>query len=129
MLTERHLYRIPDDGEENGVTEFIMSVDEILETYEIKGLSLGDLQEKYVNMIDKHEEEKRELEEKYNSLNSSFNDLTEEISELRTELEDRELTTTNNNDSVSYFPFLVILIITVIIAFFIGKQSNKKEVE
>lgn len=129
MLTERHLYRIPDDGEENAVTEFTMSVDEILEAYKIKGLSLEDLQEQYVNMVDEHAEEKRELEEKYNSLNSSFKNLTEEISELRIELEDRELSTTNNDDSVSYFPFLVILIITAIIAFYIGKQGNKKEVE
>lgn len=122
MLTER--YGFTDD---EGNIEIII-VDEILESYKIKGLNLEELQEKYVNTVDEYEEkingyEKllNDSEDKYNELNNSFNSLTETVDELKESLQ------VKNSDRNYNYSFIGILIIVAIIAFFIGKSFTSKE--
>ena len=122
MLTER--YGFTDD---EGNIE-IITVDEILKSYEIKGLNLEELQEKYVNTVDEYEEkinryEKllNDFEDKYNELNTNFNSLTETVDELKESLQ------VKNSDGNYNYSFLSILIIVAIVAFFIGKSFTSKE--
>jgi vacuolar-type H+-ATPase subunit I/STV1 len=101
----------------------IISVDEILEDYEIKGLSLSDLQEKYVNMVDEYEESFNDLDKKYESLNSNINSLEETILELQQNIENKDYT----NSQPQYSPSLILsFIIAIVIAFFVGKYCNNR---
>lgn len=126
MLTEQHGLRL-DDG-----TETIITVDEILEMYEIKGLTLEELQEKYVDLYDQKSEELSELNEKYEDLNNSFSSLEETIKEKIDEL--NMSTEDNSNDYTSYSDddihltnssFFIILVVVFIIAYVIGTKKNK----
>lgn len=122
MLKERYGFT-----DEEGNIE-IITVDEILESYEIKELNLEELQEKYVNTVDGYEEKINEYEEllndaedNYEELNNNFSTLTETVEDLREALQVKDSNENNN------YMFLGLLIILVVIAFFIGKSfTNKK---
>lgn len=113
MLQPRETISL-DDGEPN-----IQTVDEILEEYEIKGLTLEELQEKYVNDSDSDYERYLELEEKYETLNSNINDLQEEISTLTENIEELQYNVNFNKDistnSSSSFVFIIVILILVIV--------------
>ncbi len=117
MLKERYSFS-NDDGEVE-----IVSVDEILESYNIKGLTLEELQEKYVNMFDMFEEQTKSLNQKYENLEKT-------IVDLKSTIEEKELNTPNNssNHSLELVSFLIYTILIFIIAFFISKFfcKNKK---
>lgn len=110
------------DGEPN-----IISVDEILKEYGIKGLSLEELQEKYVNDSDANWERYSELEEKYEDLNTYINELSEEISELTTTIEELEYNVNFNRDSSNSNSGSFIFIIIVLIIALLYVISIKKE--
>lgn len=121
MLKERFDFT-DDDGNVRTIT-----VDEILKSYEIKGLNLEELQEKYVNTVDEYEEKINEYEDllnnaedNYEEINNKFSTLTETVEDLREELQIKD-----SNENNSYF-FLSILLIAVVISFFIGKSFTKK---
>lgn len=97
------------------------SVEEILETYNIKGLSLKDLQEKYVNMVDDYNEKINGMDEKYEKLNSSYSNLTESITELTTEIQDLQNSSKINTPTSPHIIFIVVFFIAVIISFYVGK--------
>lgn len=123
MLKERTGVKL-DSGEET-----IITVQEILEEYEIDGLSLDDLQEKYVNMTDNYEEKIDELEEKNQEMNEQISNLTEKIEELTTTIEDpNNYSNTSNNDVSSNIEFIIIMFIVFIIGIYISYQIglNKK---
>lgn len=124
MLKERTGIKL-DSGKEYKIT-----VDELLKEYEIKGLSLGDLQEKYVDMVDDYEEKISELKEDKEELNNTVNDLSERITELTHTIENQdnrydENTSSDKIDEISGEIIFVVFIIAVIIAFFLGKRSKK----
>ncbi len=127
MLTERKVLTITDEENQGG--EKIISVDEILQQYEIKGLSLGDLQERYVNMVDVYEEEIRDLknniESKYEEINSNILGLGETVREISNNVEEITMVSENENcvDTSSY----ILLIIALIITFFVGKYFGKNK--
>lgn len=120
MLTER--YGFTDD---EGNIE-IITVDEVLESYEIKGLNLEELQEKYVNTVDEYEEKingyeelLNDSEDKYNELSNNFNSLTETVDELKESLQ------VKNSDRNYNCSFIGILIIVGVVAFFIGQSFTR----
>ena len=119
MLTERSGLKL-DDG-----TIEIISVEEILKTYDIYGLSLEDLQEKYVNMVDDYTDKINGLEDNQEELNANISDLKETVSELSTNIEDLNNTQYIENNSSSYFS--IIFVIGIVVAFFIGKYFNKEK--
>ena len=106
-----------------------VSVDEILVSYGIKGLSLSELQEKYVNDSDADWQRYSDLEEKYEELNGNFSDLSDEIYELRTTIEELETTVNSekNIDVINNNSSLVIVIIALIIAI-VYITMHKKEI-
>lgn len=117
MLTERRSFT-DDNGNITTIT-----VDEILEAYEIKDLKLEELQEKYVNIVDEYEEKIDKYEEKINELNDvneQFLSLTETLEELKTE--NKAL---NQDNATSFLSFCIVFIIGVFIAFLIGKFFQK----
>mgnify|MGYP004514855431 FL=1 len=117
MLTERRSFT-DDNGNITTIT-----VDEILEAYEIKDLKLEELQEKYVNIVDEYEEKIDKYEEKINELNNvneQFLSLTETLEELKT-----ENNTLNQDNTTSFLSFCIVFIIGVFIAFLIGKFFQK----
>lgn len=120
MLTERTGLKL-DDG-----TIQIISVEEILKTYEIYGLSLEDLQEKYVNMVDDYTDKIDELEDIQEDLNNNISHLQETVGELSQNIENLNVTPTVQNE-FSYAPFFTIFFIGVIISFFIGKYFSKEK--
>lgn len=110
------------DGEPN-----IISVDEILKEYGIKGLTLEELQEKYVNDSDADWERYSELEEKYEALNTHIDQLSEEISDLTTAIEELEYNVNFNKDASNSNSASFIFIIIVLIIALLYVISNKKE--
>lgn len=117
MLTERRSFT-DDNGNITTIT-----VDEILEAYEIKDLKLEELQEKYVNIVDEYEEKIDKYEEKINELNDvneQFLSLTETLEELKT-----ENNALNQGNTTSFLSFCIVFIIGVFIAFLIGKFFKK----
>ena len=117
MLTERRSFT-DDNGNITTIT-----VDEILEAYEIKDLKLEELQEKYVNIVDEYEEKIDKYEEKINELNNvneQFLSLTETLEELKT-----ENNALNQDNTTSFLSFCIVFIIGVFIAFLIGKFNQK----
>lgn len=121
MLTERNV------GNLNDGTIGTMTVEEILKEYNIYDLSLEDLQEKYVNMVDDYTDRINELEDNQEELNSNINDLQEAVSELSTNIENLNYTPYESNSSYN-FSFLIPFILGFIIAFFIGKYFNKEKI-
>ena len=105
----------------NGGT-YTQSVDEILEDYEIKGLTLEQLQEKYVNDSDSYWERYSELKEKYEDLNTNINELEEQISELTTTIEELQYNVNFNKDiptdNSGSFIFIIVILIIVIVYLF-----------
>lgn len=105
----------------NGGTR-IQSVDEILENYDIKGLTLEQLQEKYVNDSDEDWERYSELEEKYEDLNYNIQGLQEEISDLAETIEELQYNVNFNKDIPSdnsgSFIFIIVVLIIVIVYLF-----------
>lgn len=118
MLTERQGFT-----DDNG-NPTIITVDEILESYEIKGLTLDELQEKYVNTVDEYDEKINEMEDEYEKLNSNFLSLQETIEELSSNIEEKEYSESLETTSMS--SYIVIFVVVVIIAFLIGKNFNRK---
>lgn len=132
MLTERKVLTIKD--ETNGISggEKILSVDEILQEYEIKGLSLEDLQEKYVDMVDGYESKVHDLEdnieEKYDNIISNVSELKETAGELYNEIEERPTNLIENENPSFDIIFIIVLVITFFVGRYVGKkQKNKKE--
>ena len=113
MLKERYGFSA-DNGKRT-----IITVDEILKSYEIKGLSLEDLQEKYVNIVDEYEERIKYMDDKYEELNYRFLTLSESIEEIK--IEDNKYD--KDKSQINYF--LLILIIGIVISFFIGKHYKR----
>lgn len=109
----------------NGGT-YTQSVDEILEDYEIKGLTLEQLQEKYVKDSDADWERYNELENKYEELNDNINNLQEEISTLTETIEELQYNVNFNqdiptNNSASFIFIIVVLILVIVYLFKNGK--------
>ena len=121
MLTERSGLKL-DDGTIETIT-----VEEILKAYDIYGLSLEDLQEKYVDMVDDYTDRIYELENNQEDLNSNINDLQETVSELSTKIENINNNPYIENNSSYTGYFLIVFSVGVIIAFFIGKYFNKNK--
>lgn len=126
MLTERKVLTITDGTNPGG--EKILSVDEILQQYEIKGLSLEDLQEKYVDMVDSYEDRVKDLEdnieEKYEIINTGISDLKETMLEVSNGIE--EMGGNSYNESGIDDSIWIMLIVVFVVAFFIGKYSRKE---
>lgn len=126
MLTERKVWTITDGttpGEEK-----TLSVDEILQQYKINELSLEDLQEKYVGMVDSYEEQisdlKDQIENKYENISSDISGLKEtmlEVSNNIEEIEGKSYKESGFDDSI-----WIVLIVVFVVAFFIGKYSRKE---
>lgn len=121
MLEPREIINL--DGGEN----YIQTVDEILESYEIKGLTLEQLQEKYVNDSDADWERYSDLEEKYEELLANYDNLEESIGELKTTIEDLEYNVNFNKDVSNSNSGSFVFIIVVLIIALIYVISNKKE--
>ena len=119
MLKERY-----DFTDDNGYTR-IITVDEILESYDIKGLTLSELQEKYVNTVDEYDEKIGDMEDKYEELNSNFSSLRETIVELSSNIEQKDYEESQKATSTS--SYIIIFIIGIILAFIFGRLSTKKE--
>lgn len=126
MLTERKVLTITEGANPGG--EKILSVDEILQQYEIKGLSLEDLQEKYVDMVDSYEEKVKDLEdnmeEKYETIKTGIYDLKETMLEVSNSIE--EIGENSYNESGIDYSIWIVLIVVFIVAFFIGKYSKER---
>lgn len=114
MLKERYSFSNDDNKVE------IVTVDEILESYDIKGLTLEELQEKYVNMYDM-------FEEKTNNLDQKYENLEETIVNLKSTIEGKEFNNSNkhSNNSFELIFFLIYTILIFFIAFFISKFFYK----
>lgn len=82
-----------------GINGAIVTVNEILETYDIKDIKLEDLQEKYVNMYEEKDEEISELKSKVEELESDNEYLIEELEELKKEYKEE---IQYKDDSISY---------------------------
>ena len=126
MLKERKVLMITD-GTNTG-EEKTLSVDEILQQYEIKGVSLEDLQEKYVDMVDSYEEQisdlDNEIQNRYENISSDISGLKETMLEVSNNLE--EIGGDSYNKSGVDNSIWIILIIVFVVAFFIGKYSRKE---
>lgn len=125
MLTER--YGLTDDN--GNIT--VITVDEILESYEIKGLSLEELQEKYVNTIDEYEEKINDYEERISDANSNYSELNSNLSILAETVKEfqEEYGSKENTEASSLLPFSIIFIIGVILAFFVGKYFSNNSIK
>ncbi len=118
MLKER--YGLTDDS--GNIT--VITVDEILDMYEIKGLTLEELQEKYVDTVDEYEDKLNEGNYKYEELMSNYSSLQESIEELTLQMEEKEYINPNTDSFNSNF--WILLIVAIIISFFIGKYLGKR---
>lgn len=96
MLTERQVYTLDDSLPKT------ISVDEILESYEIKGLNLSDLQEQYVDTVDNYEQQLKDMEDKHEDLINTISSLEETVSELKTTIEDNNSVTYTKSDSTFF---------------------------
>ncbi len=116
MLEPREKINLNPNGTENNEKTTIQSVDEILEEYGIKDLTLEELQEKYVNDSDADYDKYLELEEKYDDLKNIYSSLEENIDELTATIEDLELTVKADKTIINNNGALVFIIIALIIA-------------
>lgn len=122
MLTERYSFSLGDNTVET------MTVDEILESYEIKDLNLPDLQEKYVNTVDDYEEKLKDMEDKYENLENSISTLEDTISELKVSIEE-----SNNNSYAlsngifSKWDIILTVIVVFLVGLLVGKKINKNK--
>lgn len=108
----------------NSGESHILTVDDILEAYAIKGLSLENLQEKYVDMVDDYTEKINDLKKDKEELTHTVNDLTEEIRELSNTIENKETNVVADKPSGELI--IIVFIVAVIISFLLGKKYNKK---
>lgn len=121
---------IVSDGNENNEPR-LLTIEEILEEYEIKGLNLEELQEKYVNMVDEYEEKIDDMSDKYEELNENILNLEESIhgTSVETSIEDdsnfnEKLREKNAEISNLWIMFTFILVIGLTIAYNIGKSKK-----
>jgi cysteinyl-tRNA synthetase len=125
MLKERQVVNLSSESTEPQT----MTVDEILQEYEIKGLSLEDLQEKYVNMVDYYEDKQSDLKDENEELKNNINELqetmTEKINELEYYIENSNLYQDNSNyNSDNGILIFIIFVVAIIISYFVGKSKK-----
>lgn len=110
-----------EDGNVKTLTE-----DEILGLYGIDKLNLKELQSKYIYMVDEYDEKIEEYEERINDSENKYEELYNKFSNLEETINNLDFNIEEKNIDNSYL--ILFLIIGIIIAFFVGRFSNKKEV-
>lgn len=121
---------IISDGSENNEPR-LLTIEEILEEYKIKGLNLEELQEKYVNMVDEYEEKIDDMSSKYEELNENILNLEESIHETSLETSigndgdlNEKIREKDAEISNLWIMFVFIFAIGLTIAYNIGKSRK-----